>query len=101
MLCAGIWLGGHPAKLPRFLRDLLVDSSGGLTVEATELIQDNYYRPVGETELGNASLQGMVRGLREAFRRSFLRLLLAAEPGEVQRRARRPLLRDRLGGRPR
>jgi carboxyl-terminal processing protease len=67
MLCAGIWIGGHPAKMPPFLRDALVDSSGGLTAEATELIQDNYYRPVGQTELGNASLQGMVRGLRKQF----------------------------------
>jgi carboxyl-terminal processing protease len=67
MLGAGIWIGGHPAKMPPFLRDWLVDSSGGLTAEATELIQDNYYRPVGETELGNASLQGMVRGLRKQF----------------------------------
>jgi carboxyl-terminal processing protease len=67
MLCAGIWIGGHPAKMPHFLRDWLVDSSGGLTAEATELIQDNYYRPVGETELGNDSLQGMARGLRKQF----------------------------------
>ncbi len=67
MLCAGIWIGGHPARMPSFLRDWFVDSSGGLTAEATELIQDNYYRPVGQTELGNASLQGMVRELRKRF----------------------------------
>lgn len=66
-LCAGMWLGGHPGKLPSFLRDRFVDSSGGLTAEATELIQDNYYRPVGQTELGNSSLQGMVKGLRQKF----------------------------------
>jgi carboxyl-terminal processing protease len=67
MLCAGIWIGGHPARMPPFLRNWFVDSSGGLTAEATELIQDNYYRPVGQNELGNASLQGMVRGLRKRF----------------------------------
>ena len=64
-LCAGIWFGGHPAKLPEFLRDAFVGSPAGLTAEASELIEDNYYRPVGETELGNASLQGMVRELRK------------------------------------
>lgn len=64
VLGAGIWLGGHPAKLPEFLRERLVDDSAGLNVEATELIQDNYYRPVGSEELTNASLQGMVRELR-------------------------------------
>jgi carboxyl-terminal processing protease len=64
VLCGGIWLGGHPGKLPEFLRDRFVDDSAGLNLEATELIEDNYYRPVGSTELTNASLQGMVRELR-------------------------------------
>ncbi|MDX6602499.1 MAG: carboxyl-terminal processing protease [Solirubrobacterales bacterium] len=64
VLCAGIWLGGHPAKLPEFLRDRFVDDAAGLNLEATELIEDNYYRPVGPAELTNASLQGMVRELR-------------------------------------
>ncbi len=64
VLCAGIWLGGHPAKLPEFLRDRFVDDAAGLNLEATELIEDNYYRPVGSGELTNASLQGMVRELR-------------------------------------
>lgn len=64
VLCVGIWLGGHPAKLPEFLRDRFVDDSAGLNLEATELIEDNYYRPVGPIELTNSSLQGMVRELR-------------------------------------
>lgn len=70
-LCAGIWLGGHPAKLPEFLRDQFVDDAAGLTVEATELIEDNYYRSVGRGELTNASLQGMVRELRRRHRDRF------------------------------
>jgi len=64
ILGAGIWLGGHPAQLPEFLRDRFVDDSAGLTAEATELIEDNYYRRVGTDELTNASLRGMVRELR-------------------------------------
>jgi len=64
VLCAGVWLGGHPAKLPEFLRDRFVDDAAGLNLEATELIEDNYFRSVGPTELTNASLQGMVRELR-------------------------------------
>ena len=63
-LCAGLWLGGHPDKLPEFAREAFVGSPGGLSAEAAELIKDNYYRPVGDTELGNSSLQGMVRELR-------------------------------------
>lgn len=64
VLCVGIWLGGHPGKLPEFVRDRFVDDTAGLNLEATELIEDNYFRSVGSTELTNASLQGMVRELR-------------------------------------
>jgi carboxyl-terminal processing protease len=71
VLCAGIWLGGHPGKLPEFLRDRFVDDSAGLNLEASELIEDNYFRPVGSTELTNASLQGMVRELRRRHRDRF------------------------------
>jgi carboxyl-terminal processing protease len=64
-LCAGLYLGGHPSSLPGFLRDAFVAEPGGLTAEAAQAIEDNYYKPVGSTELGNASLQGMVRQLRK------------------------------------
>jgi carboxyl-terminal processing protease len=66
-LCLGLWLGGHPAKLPGFLRDTFVSSPSALSAEAAEVIEDNYWRPVGSTELGNASLQGMVRELRRHY----------------------------------
>lgn len=71
VLCAGIWLGGHPGKLPEFLRDRFVDDSAGLNLEASELIEDNYFRSVGSAELTNASLQGMVRELRRRHRDRF------------------------------
>jgi carboxyl-terminal processing protease len=61
---AGLWLGGHPRSLPEPLRDVFVEEPAGLTAEAAEAIEGSYYRPVGKTELGNASLQGMVRELR-------------------------------------
>ena len=61
----GLWLGGHPSWLPEPLRDAFVAEPAGLTTEAAEAIEDHYYRPVGEQELGNASLQGMVRELRK------------------------------------
>jgi carboxyl-terminal processing protease len=66
-LFAGLWLGGHPTVLPEFAREPFVGSPAGLTAEAAETIEDNYYRPVGDTELGNASLQGMVRELRKRY----------------------------------
>jgi carboxyl-terminal processing protease len=67
MLAAGLWIGGHPSHMPPFLRDAFVDESGGLTAEATELIEDDYYRPVSKGELIDSSLQGMVRGLRRHY----------------------------------
>ncbi len=63
-LGVGLWLGGHPTELPQFLRERFVAEPSGLTAEAAELIQDNYFREVGDTELENSSLQGMVRELR-------------------------------------
>jgi carboxyl-terminal processing protease len=67
MLAAGLWIGGHPATMPPVLRDAFVDESGGLTAEATELIEDNYYRSVSEGDLIDSSLQGMARGLRRRY----------------------------------
>lgn len=71
VLAAGLWLGGHPAKMPPPMRDLFVDDSAGLTAEASELIEDNYYRSVPQAELTNSSLQGMVRGLRQRYKDRF------------------------------
>jgi carboxyl-terminal processing protease len=71
MLAAGLWLGGHPAKMPPALRDVFVDESAGLTAEASELIEDNYFRRVSQGNLIDSSLQGMVRGLRRRYRDRF------------------------------
>ncbi|HEX5593010.1 MAG TPA: S41 family peptidase, partial [Solirubrobacterales bacterium] len=65
LFAAGLWLGGHPRNLPEPLRDVFVAEPSGLVAEAAEAIEGNYYRPVGEQELGNSSLQGMVRELRK------------------------------------
>lgn len=66
-LAAGLWLGGHPAKMPEPMREVFVDDSAGLTAEASELIEANYYRSVPQDELIDSSLQGMVRGLRRSY----------------------------------
>ena len=60
-LGAGMWLGGHPEKLPEPLRDVFVDETTSVQAQATDLIEDNYYRRVGESRLRDASLRGMVR----------------------------------------
>jgi len=66
LFAAGLWLGGHPSVLPDQLRDVFVDETVSLTAEAAEAIEDSYYRPVGGQELRNASLQGMVKRLRQS-----------------------------------
>jgi carboxyl-terminal processing protease len=78
VLAAGLWAGGHPAKLPPPLRDVFVDDSAGLTAEASELIEGNYYRAVPEEELADSSLRGMVRGLRRIYRDRFSEYFSAA-----------------------
>ena len=70
-LAAGIYLGGHPSKLPGFAREALTEEPTSLVGEAAEIIKDNYFRKVGDTELGNASLQGMVRELRKRHKDRF------------------------------
>jgi len=65
-LAAGLYLGGHPRDLPEPLRDVFVAEPSGLVAEAAEAIEGNYYRNVGPEELGNSSLQGMVRQLRKS-----------------------------------
>jgi carboxyl-terminal processing protease len=70
-LCLGMWLGGHPGKLPDFLRDPFVEEPAGLSAEAAELIEGNYFREVPRDELSGASLRGMVRGLRRRYKDRF------------------------------
>jgi carboxyl-terminal processing protease len=70
-LAAGMYLGGHPAELPSFLRDAFVDQSASLSSEATDLIEENFYREVPQGRLEDASLQGMVRSLNDRFSHYF------------------------------
>jgi len=70
-LCAGMYLGGHPADLPGFLKDAFVDDSTTLNAEAIDVIEDNFIRKVPDTQLDDASLQGMVRSLKNPFSHYF------------------------------
>ena len=70
-LVIGVYLGGHPSKLPGFAREAFTEEPVSLVGEASEIIKDNYFRKVGDTELGNSSLQGMVRELRKRHKDRF------------------------------
>src|ERR687893_1978843 len=66
-LVAGIWLGGHPEHLPDPVRDALVDDDRALRAEVIDTIEDNFYRPVDERRLEDASLKGLVDSLDDRF----------------------------------
>ncbi|MBN1527753.1 MAG: S41 family peptidase [Thermoleophilaceae bacterium] len=67
ILAAGIWLGGHPEHLPGPVRDALVDDDRALRAEVIDTIEDNFYRPVDEGKLEDASLKGVVDSLDDRF----------------------------------
>jgi carboxyl-terminal processing protease len=70
-LGGGMWLGGHPASLPEPLRDVFVDETASLQAEASDLIEDNFYRPIRDRRLRDGSLRGMVRSLDNRFSHYF------------------------------
>jgi carboxyl-terminal processing protease len=66
-LLLGIFLGGHPDLLPGGVRDAFVEEDRALRAEIIEKIEDNFYRPVDEEELDDASLKGIVNSLEDPY----------------------------------
>jgi carboxyl-terminal processing protease len=72
LLCAGIYLGGHPSGLPGFLRDPLVgDQDTRVVKEAIDHIHDTYYREYGQADLANRAIAGAVKSLNDRFSNYF------------------------------
>ena len=68
LLLGGIWLGGHPDRLPGFVRDALVgDHQSRVVDEAIQRIAHDYYRPISTSRLSDASLAGVVQSLGDRF----------------------------------
>jgi carboxyl-terminal processing protease len=63
----GLWLGGHPENLPGPLRDTFVESDRATQAEVIDTIEDNYYKPVSDAKLKQASLKGIVASLNDPF----------------------------------
>jgi carboxyl-terminal processing protease len=71
-LVAGIWLGGHPDRLPGFARDTLVgDQQGRHYQDALDVIERDYYRPVNRDKLLDTSIAAAVRSLDDQFSNYF------------------------------
>ena len=66
-LAVGLWLGGHPADLPGPIRDTFVQEDRALRAEVIGSIEDNFYKPVDEGKLDDASLKGIVESLDDPY----------------------------------
>jgi carboxyl-terminal processing protease len=66
-LVLGIFLGGHPELLPGGIRDAFVEEDRALRAEIMEKIEDNFYKPVDEERLDDASLKGIVESLEDPY----------------------------------
>ena len=66
-LVAGLYLGGHPEQLPDAVRDAFVEEDRALRAEILETIENNFYKPVDESALGDASLKGIVDSLEDPY----------------------------------
>jgi carboxyl-terminal processing protease len=68
LLVVGIWLGGHPEDLPAFARGAFVaDHNTRVVNEALGRMAKDYYRPLSEAQLANASIAGAVASLGDRF----------------------------------
>ena len=66
-LAVGLWLGGHPADLPGPIRDTFVQEDRALRAEIIDSIEGNFYKPVKESKLDDASLKGIVESLDDPY----------------------------------
>ena len=66
-LVAGLWLGGHPETLPGPVRDAFVQEDRALRAEIIDSIESNFYKPVDEERLDDASLKGIVESLGDPY----------------------------------
>jgi carboxyl-terminal processing protease len=68
LLILGIWLGGHPSRLPAFMRNTFVANHDTQVVdEAIERVSRDYYRTVPKSKLANSSIAGMIGSLHDPY----------------------------------
>ena len=66
-LAGGLYLGGHPERLPRFAQDVFVDDDRALQAEIAQKIEGSFYKPVDAERLRERSLKGTVEALDDPF----------------------------------
>jgi carboxyl-terminal processing protease len=70
-LCIGLLLGGHPKLLPQELRDVFVEDSAATRAEIVHDIHNEFYKPVKESTLDQASLKAIVSALHDRYSEYF------------------------------
>src|SRR3954468_9507664 len=70
-LCLGLTFGGHPKLLPGVLRDIFVSDDIATHSQLVNDVRDNFYKPVKESSLEQASLKGIVASLHDRYSEYF------------------------------
>jgi carboxyl-terminal processing protease len=70
-LCVGLFLGGHPKLLPGAARDVFVDDTVATRAQLIKDVKDNFYKPVKESSLEQASFKGIVSSLHDRYSEYF------------------------------
>lgn len=66
-LSGGLWLGGHPDRLPNPLRDVFVQDDTAVVGEALGILDRRYYRKVPQREVQEAALRAAVESLGDQY----------------------------------
>jgi carboxyl-terminal processing protease len=67
LFVGGIWLGGHPERLPDPARGALVDDDRAVRAEILDSIEDDFYKTTNKADIQQSSLKGIVDGLGDQF----------------------------------
>jgi carboxyl-terminal processing protease len=70
-LAIGLFLGGHPKLLPSVARDVFVEDTVATKAQLINDITKNFYKPVKESSLEQASFKGIVSSLHDRYSEYF------------------------------
>jgi carboxyl-terminal processing protease len=66
-LTAGIWLGGHPDRLPSPVRDALVQKDVAIVGEGLGVLQRRYFKAPDQEKVAEAALRAAVESLDDQY----------------------------------
>lgn len=66
-LTGGIWLGGHPDRLPAFVSDALVEENTAVVGEALGTLDRRYYREFDSRKVQDTAIGAAVESLGDEF----------------------------------